>query len=101
MEIVTNELRIGEGLGHQHGGPAVAAPDISDFGAALQLVYDPVERGEPIAHQIVVVAGAEKTCYRAEEAARVIAPRHAPAGRKHRLNLILALGHPRHQVKGS
>src|SRR5207237_10519089 len=61
MEIVTNELRIGEGLGHQHGRPAMAAPDIGDFGTTLQFFDDAGERRKPIVHQIVVVAGTEKT----------------------------------------
>jgi len=99
MEVVADELRVGEGLGHQHGGPAVSAPDIGDFGAALQLFDEAVERRKPVAHQIVVVAGAEKARDRAKETARVIAPRHAGAGREHRLDLILALGHPCHQVE--
>jgi hypothetical protein len=48
MEVVADELRIGEGLGHQHRGPAMAAPDIGHFGAALQLFDDTVERREPV-----------------------------------------------------
>jgi len=42
MEVVANELRIREGPGHQHSGPAVAAPDIGDFGPTLQLIDDAV-----------------------------------------------------------
>src|SRR6266481_3691334 len=55
MEVVADELRIGESLGHQHGGPAVTAPDISYLRAAFQLVDNTIKRGEPIAHQVVVV----------------------------------------------
>jgi hypothetical protein len=77
----------------------VTASDIGDFGTALELFDDTVERRQPVAHQMVVVAGAEKARDRAKETARVVAPRHAGAGREHRLDLILALGHPGHQVE--
>src|SRR4051794_26267117 len=45
MKVVADELRLGEGLGHQHGRPAVAAPYVGDFGTTLQLIDDTVERG--------------------------------------------------------
>src|SRR5215472_4888423 len=35
MEVVANELRIWKGLGHQHGGPAVTAPDIGHLGGTV------------------------------------------------------------------
>src|ERR1700761_3875661 len=77
----------------------MAAPDIGNFGATLQLVDDAVEGREPIAHQIVMVTRAEKACDGAEEAARVLAPRYAATDSEYSLDLILALNHPRHQVK--
>ena len=60
MEVVANELRIWKGLGHQHGGPAVTAPDIGHLGAALQFFDDTVERRESVADEIIVIARTEK-----------------------------------------
>ena len=77
----------------------MATPDIGDFGTTLQLFDNTVQRGEPIAHQVIVIAGTEKAPHGAEEAALVIAPRRAPAGLEHCLDLILAFDHPLHQVK--
>src|ERR1700730_11647121 len=57
VEVVADELRVGEGLRHQDGGPTMAAPDIGDFRALLPFFDYAVERGKPIAHQVVVVAG--------------------------------------------
>src|SRR5437588_4926418 len=61
----------------------------------------PSSAGSQLLTKLFVVAGAEKACNRAEKAACVIAPRHAGTGREHRLDLILALGHPCHQVECS
>jgi len=60
MEVVANELRIGKGLGHQHGGSAVTAPDIGHLGAALQFFDDTVERRESVADEVIVIARTEK-----------------------------------------
>src|SRR6266550_3827465 len=51
---------------------AVTSPDIGHLGAALQFIYDPVECRQPVAHQIVVVAGAEEPSDRTEEATGVV-----------------------------
>src|SRR5262245_27411403 len=79
VKVVANELRVRERLGHQHGGPAMPAPDIGNLGAAFQFFDDAVERRKPIAHEIIVVARAEEAGDRAEETACMIAPRHAAA----------------------
>ena len=47
MEVVADEVRLRERLGHQHGRPAVAAADIGHLGAALSFVDDAIERGQP------------------------------------------------------
>src|SRR5215831_12623397 len=60
VKVIANELRVRKRLGHQHRRPAMPAPNIGDFGAALQFFDDAVERGQPIAHQIVLVAWAEE-----------------------------------------
>ena len=56
----------------------MAAADIGDLGAPLQFGDDAVERREPVADQIIVVAGAEKPRHRAEQAAGLIAPADTP-----------------------
>src|SRR5215472_8157404 len=84
MKVVADKLRLREGFGHQHGRPAVTAPDIGDFGTRCNLSTTPLSAGS----QVLVVAGAEKARDRAEEAA--IAPRHSAISREHRLDLILA-----------
>src|SRR5271166_3418873 len=99
MEVVTNELGIREGLGHQYGGPAMAAPDVGHLGAALQLVDDAVKRGEPIAHQIVVVAGSEKARRRTEEAACLIAPGYPGTGLECWLDLLPVFEHRCHYIE--
>src|SRR5438552_3917363 len=60
VEVVTDELRVRKGFRHNHRGPAMAASGIGYLGAAFQLVDGAVERREPIAHQVIMVAGTEK-----------------------------------------
>src|SRR5215470_12440138 len=73
VKVVTDELRLRKRLRHQYGGPAVPAPDVGDFGAALQFCNHAVERRKPIAHQSVVVAGPKEAGNGTEETGRVIA----------------------------
>src|SRR6516162_1271503 len=57
----------------------MAASDISDASAAFQLRHHPVECRQPIADQIVLIAGAEKPSSRAEQTGALVAPRDATA----------------------
>ena len=79
----------------------MAASDIGHLGAAVQLVDDAIERGEPRTDQIVVVAGAEEARHRAEHAAGLLAPGDAPAGPERLLDLWLVVEHRRHQVEAA
>src|ERR1700730_9165803 len=45
MEVVSDELRLRERLGHRDGRPAMSAPDIGYLGATIELVGDAVEGG--------------------------------------------------------
>src|SRR6516225_1529297 len=92
VEVVTDKLRVRKRLRHDYGGQALTAPDIGYPAAALELFDDAVQRRQPVAHQIVQVAGAEKLRYRAEEAARLVTPSHAAARLERRL-------HPREIVE--
>ena len=49
VEVDADELRVRERLRHQHRRSAVAAADVGDLGAALELGDDAVERRQPLA----------------------------------------------------
>ena len=69
MEIVADELRVRKAFAIITVDHAMAAADIGDLGALLQFCNDAVERREPVADQIVVVARPEKPRHRAKQAA--------------------------------
>ena len=99
MEVVTDELRVRERFFHQHGGPAVAAPNIGDRGAALQLFDNAVEGRRPTGHQIIVVSRPEELRDGAEHAPDIVTPRHAAAGLERFLDLVLRSQQRGHQVE--
>ena len=80
---------------------AMAAADIGDLRAALQFVDDAIERRQPAADQIVVVARAKEASHRTEQAARLITPSDAVAGLERRLDLLLIVEQRGHHVKGA
>ena len=55
----------------------MAAADVRHFGSALQLVDDAVERRQPGANEVRVIARAEETLGAVEEALMVLTPLHA------------------------
>src|SRR5215813_582396 len=79
----------------------MAAANVGDLCAALKLRNNPIQCREPRADQIVVVAGSEEPSDRAEETGCMVAPRHPTTSLEDGLDLILAVNHRGHQVKGS
>ena len=88
VEVVADELRLRERLGHQDGRPAVSAADVGHARAGFELRHHPVERGQPLRDEIVVVARPEKAGDRAEHAAGLVAPGDAEPA----LNAVWTLG---------
>ena len=72
--------RLRERLGHDQRRCAVAAADVGHLGAALELVDHAVERRQPLAQQVRLVAGPEEPLDAAEQAVAVLAPADALAG---------------------
>src|SRR5258705_6609170 len=89
MEVVADELRVRKCLGHHDGRPAMPTSDIGHLGAALELVDDAVEGGQPCGDQVVVVARTEEACDRAKHAAGLLAPCHPATGAERPLDLRL------------
>ena len=89
MEVIADELRIRERLRHDHGGPAVAAADIGNPGAALQFFDHAIERGQPMIDQVRFIAGTEETRGGAKQTGALVAPAHASAMPEGRFYLLL------------
>lgn len=58
----------------------MAAADVGDLGAGVELVDHAIQRRQPFGHQVRVVAGAEEALGAVEQAGVVFAPFHALAG---------------------
>ena len=58
----------------------MAAADVGDLGAALELLDHAVERRQPLGDQMRAVAGTEEALDAAEQAVAVLAPVQALAG---------------------
>lgn len=102
MEVVTDELGFGKSLGHHDGRPAVAAADVRDLCARLELLHHTTRQsGKPRGHEVVVIAGPEEAGHRAEHAAGLIAPGDTTTGLECGLNLRLVLKHRRHQIEAA
>src|ERR1700730_10335420 len=78
MIVVADEFRIGEGLRHQNGGSAMAAPDIRNAATLLQLRHDTIQRRQPFVDKVMIVGGAEDALGTAEQAAIVFVPGQRP-----------------------
>ena len=74
------ERRRRERLGHEHRRRAVPAPDVGDPGSGLQLLHDPVERREPLGHEVGAVAGAEERLAAEEHVLVLLVPPEALPG---------------------
>src|ERR1700694_5058166 len=59
MIVVAEEFRIGEGLRHQNGGRAMAAPDVRNAATLLQLRHDTIQRRQPFVDKMMVIGGAK------------------------------------------
>ena len=76
----------------------MAAADIRDLGAALELVDDAVERRQPLLHQLVLVGGAEEARGAAEQAFGAVVPADALAGPERFRDFRLVQHEGRHHV---
>ena len=75
---------------------AVAAADVRYARPRLQLLDDAVERGQPVAHQVLAVAGAEEDLRPGEETVVVLVPVQARAAAE-RLDQAVLVGEERRQ----
>ena len=99
VEVVADEGRIRERLGHDYCREAVPAADVRHGRTALQLRRR--RRPEPAArlHESGVVARTEEAPDGAEQARRLLAPADALAGAERRLDQRLVLEHGRREIK--
>ncbi|MNQ93603.1 hypothetical protein D3C85_1090790 [compost metagenome] len=89
--VETDEARGREGLGHDHGGGAMAAADVGHLGTGLQLVHHAVQGGQPLSDQVRSVARAEEAFGAAEHAGVVVAPRQRAIAAHGRDQLVLVV----------
>ena len=82
----------------------MAAADVRDARARLELVLDPVERGDPLARQMGAIAGAEEPLGALEQARVMIAPGERAVAGERGLDLLHVHEHrperihrPRHE----
>src|SRR5438874_8705171 len=78
--IEPDERRARERLAHDDRRGAVAAADVRDTGAALELLAHALEGWDPLIHQVCVVAGAKEALDADEEIRIVLVPADALAG---------------------
>ncbi len=78
--VGAREQRLRERLGHQDRRGAVAAAHVGDARPALELVDDAVQRRQPLADQVRVVAGAEEALATVVDVVDVLVPADALAG---------------------
>jgi hypothetical protein len=69
-----------ERLGHDDRGGAEPAPDVGHARPRPQLVHHPVQRGQPLAHQVGGVAGPEEPQHAGEQPVVVLPPADPGAG---------------------
>src|SRR4051812_43633529 len=79
MIVEATEARVRVSLRHDDCRMAVAASDVRDEPALLQLLLDASERGNPRTRQVAHVAGAEESRGADEEVWVVVAPEDASA----------------------
>src|SRR5215218_7763268 len=79
MVVGADDPRAWERLRHQDGRRAVAAADVRDPGAALELLDHALERRQPCGHDVRVVAGPEEALAALEHVVAVFAPAEAAA----------------------
>jgi hypothetical protein len=91
--VVAGEARGRERLGHQDRRGAVAAADVGDDRAGLQLLDHAVERRQPVGDQMGAVVGGERPLRAVEQVVVVLVPADAAARLK-------ALGDPLPAVDG-
>lgn len=82
VKIVANEARIGVGLSHQNCREAHAATHVGHLRACEELLFDAIERREPVLHNVIYVSWAEERAGGAKQTARGITPSHTGARAK-------------------
>ena len=80
MVVHAKEGRPAERLRHEDRGSAEPAPHIGHARPGPQLVHHPVQGGEPLAHQVGGVAGAEEPQHAGEQPVIVLVPADPGAG---------------------
>ncbi len=87
------EARFRKGLSHDDGRGAMAATDIGDARATLELRLDAVERGQPFADEMRGIAAAEEPLGAAKQAGIVLVPTDTLAGAERLGDLGLVADH--------
>ena len=78
--VHAEEGRPPEGLRHDDRGGAQPAPHVGHARPGPQLVHHPIQRGQPLAHQVRGVAGAEEPQHAGEQPVVVLVPADPGAG---------------------
>src|SRR5579875_2150360 len=79
MIVEADEGRFRIRLGHDDRRCAESASDVGNLGAALELLFDAPQRGNPLADQMRVVARAEKSFRALEETLVMLVPSESAA----------------------
>src|SRR5690606_21735138 len=78
--VKANKFRVRKRLRHQNGRGSQAAADIGDAGSGLKFFLHAIEGGDPTAHQICDITGAEEQLGSAKQVGVVFVPAEAVAG---------------------
>src|SRR3984885_16031398 len=78
--VKAKKLRFWEGFSHQHGGRTLAAPNIGDARAGLELGLDAVQGGNPRTDQVCCIAWPEEFLAAMKHIFIMLIPTHACAG---------------------
>src|SRR5208282_2718460 len=78
--VKAKELRFWEGFGHQHGGRTLAAPNIGDARAGLELSLDAVQGRNPGTDEVCCIAWPEEFLASMKHIFIMLIPTHACAG---------------------
>src|SRR4051794_13905483 len=79
MVIDANELRIGEGFGHQYRTGAMAAADIGRAASRAQFLSNALQRRQPVPQEVGVIAGTEESLGAVKQARVMLSPFHSLA----------------------
>src|SRR5258708_11455055 len=80
VTVKAKELRFWEGLSHQYGGGTLAAPNIGDARAGLELGLNSLKRRYPRAYEVCCIARPEEFLAAMKHIVMVLMPTHTCAG---------------------